>query len=233
MRRVHLRGHRVSRGGVRAGALALVLAGLVVPPAGAAGSPAGDVGRPAQELRLGERGPAVRTLQTALARLAYLPSSGVDGVFGSRTWHAVVAFQGWSGLPRDGVAGPRFRAALARAHRPLPWSTSEGIEIHIAQQVLLLVSHGRVERAIHVSTGANGATPICHFQIIRREPMSWSVSFAVWLPWAQYFFRGFALHEYPVVPAYAASHGCVRLPAAEARAVWQFGHDGMRVWTRG
>jgi N-acetylmuramoyl-L-alanine amidase len=190
------------------------------------------VQQPAQELHLGARGAAVRTLQATLARLAYLPSRGIDGVFGMRTWHAVVAFQGWSGLARDGVAGPRTRAALTRAHRPLPWSTSDGIEIHIHQQVLLLVSHGRLERAIHVSTGAGGATPIGHFEIIRREPMSWSVPFAVWLPLAQYFYGGYALHEYPVVPAYPASHGCVRVPDSEAPTVWQFGHAGMRVWTR-
>jgi lipoprotein-anchoring transpeptidase ErfK/SrfK len=27
-----------------------------------------------------------------------------------------------------------------------------------------------------------------------------------------YFLRGFAVHGYPSVPAYPASHGCVRVP---------------------
>ena len=27
-----------------------------------------------------------------------------------------------------------------------------------------------------------------------------------------YFLRGFAIHGYPSVPAYPASHGCVRVP---------------------
>jgi hypothetical protein len=174
----------------------------------------------------------VRTLQSALARLSYLPSSAVDGIFGMRTWHAVVALQGWSYLPRDGVVGPRTRNALARARRPAPWSSATGFEIHVAQQVLLLVRRGRVERAIHISTGAGGRTPLGHVRIYRRDPMSWSVSFHVWMPLAQYFDRGYAMHEFGAVPAYPASHGCVRVPQAESRAVWQYGALGMRVWTR-
>jgi lipoprotein-anchoring transpeptidase ErfK/SrfK len=30
------------------------------------------------------------------------------------------------------------------------------------------------------------------------------------------------MHEYPDVPAYPASHGCVRLPAGEAQRVYGF-----------
>lgn len=186
----------------------------------------------ATTLRLGSRGAEVRAVQSTLARLSYLSNGGVDGVFGMQTWHAVVAFQGWSAIARDGIVGPRTRAALTRAHRPTPWSTSTGFEIHITQQVLLLVRNRRVQRAIHVSTGAGGATPSGHFRIYRRETMSWSVPFHVWMPLAQYFTGGYALHEFASVPAYPASHGCVRVPQSESRTVWQFGSIGMRLWTR-
>lgn len=185
----------------------------------------------AANLRLGSRGAAVRAVQNTLARLAYLPANAVDGIFGMQTWHAVVAFQGWSYLPRDGIVGPRTRSALSRGQRPTPWSTAGGFEIHVTQQVLLLVANGRVQRAIHVSTGARGATPLGHFRIHRRDPMSWSVPFHVWMPLAQYFSGGYAMHEFADVPAYPASHGCVRVPHAEARTVWQFGRVGLRVWT--
>lgn len=187
----------------------------------------------ASPLRLGSRGTAVRSLQRTLARLRYLPSGALDGTFGIQTWHAVVAFQGWSGLARDGVVGARTRAALAHASRPVPWSRAEGSEVHIARQVLLLVRGGRVQRAIHVSTGMGGwPTPVGHFRIVRRDPMSWSVPFHSWMPLAQYFYGGYAMHEYPEVPSYPASHGCIRVPEAEARAVWDFGRVGMRLWTR-
>jgi peptidoglycan hydrolase-like protein with peptidoglycan-binding domain len=169
-----------------------------------------------------------------LTRLSYLPTGAADGIFGAQTWHAVVAFQGWSHLARDGIVGPLTRSALTRARRPIPWSTATGIEIHIAEQVLLMVRNGTVQRAIHVSTGARGTpTPLGHYRIYLRDPMSWSYQFHTWMPLAQYFYRGYAIHQYASVPAYPASHGCVRLPATEARAVWQFSRVGMRVWTRG
>lgn len=183
-------------------------------------------------LRLGSRGPEVRALQSSLARLTYLPSGGIDGVFGMQTWHAVVALQGWSSLPRDGIVGPRTLSVLAHARVPTPWSRAAGFEIHIAQQVLLLVRGGQVQRSIHVSTGAHGATPLGHFRIYRRDAMSWSAAFRVWMPLAQYFSGGYAMHEFASVPAYPASHGCVRIPSTDARAVWQAGQIGMRVWTR-
>lgn len=219
-------------------ALAAVAVSLIVPTRTLAASAAGTADRTvvsarvSQTLTLGSHGPAVRSLQRTLARLSYLPNSGVDAIFGMQTWHAVVAVQGWNGLLRDGVVGPRTTAALADAHRPRPWSRATGMEIHIDRQVLLLVRRGRVQRAIHVSTGAGGATPLGHFRIYRREPMSWSVQFHVWMPLAQYFYGGYAVHEFASVPAYPASHGCVRVPESESKAVWRFGAIGMRVWTR-
>jgi lipoprotein-anchoring transpeptidase ErfK/SrfK len=43
----------------------------------------------------------------------------------------------------------------------------------------------------------------------------------VWLPWASYFVRGIAFHQARVVPVTPASHGCVRVTAADAR--WLYG----------
>jgi lipoprotein-anchoring transpeptidase ErfK/SrfK len=37
------------------------------------------------------------------------------------------------------------------------------------------------------------------------------------------------MHEYPYVPEYPASHGCVRLPAGEARRVFAFAEVGTPV----
>lgn len=207
----------------------MFLPAIATPTAIASASPSEP--RAAAVLRVGSRGPDVRALQSTLARLTYLPSSGVDGAFGTQTWHAVVAFQGWSGLSLDGIVGARTRAALSNARRPTPWSTATGLEVHISQQVLLVVSSGRVQRAIHVSTGAHGRTPLGHFRILSRYRMSWSVQFHVWMPLAQYFYRGYAIHQFSDVPAYPASHGCIRVPATDAPTVWQFGRIGLRIWT--
>src|SRR5262245_40079206 len=110
--------------------------------------------KPPPVLAIGVQRKAVRPLEQRLAALRFLPEAEVDRTFDAETWHAVVAFQGWNNLVRDGVVGPRTRKALPRARRPRPWSKTPGIEVHIAQQVLLLVRHGKVIRASHVSTGA-------------------------------------------------------------------------------
>jgi lipoprotein-anchoring transpeptidase ErfK/SrfK len=96
--------------------------------------------------------------------------------------------------------------------------------------LVLLVRKARVVRAIHVSTGASGTpTPSGRFRVYRRERESWSKPFRVWLPWASYFSGGVALHGYPDVPAYPASHGCVRIPLSEAHTVYAFARLGISV----
>jgi lipoprotein-anchoring transpeptidase ErfK/SrfK len=170
-------------------------------------------------------------LQAQLARLGYLPADAVSGVGDARTREAVVAFQGWEGLERDGVAGPVTLGRLARASRPTPLPGSGArIEVHLDRQVLLLVEGQRVGRAIHVSTGAPSTpTPRGAFRVFRRERNSWSTPFSVWLPWASYFTGGIAFHGYPEVPAYPASHGCVRVPLSEAATVYGFARLGVPV----
>jgi hypothetical protein len=178
--------------------------------------------RPPPILHLGHRGVAVRTLQERLIRLGYLPPGAAGGVYEMRTWHAVVAFQGWQRLKRDGIVGRRTRVALASAHRPRPWvSLNHGLELDLGRQVLLVVDHGQTRRAIHISSAAPGyATPRGRFDVFRRERMSWSVPYRVWMPYALYFSGGYAIHGFDPVPAYPASHGCVRMPLTEAPLVY-------------
>ena len=65
-------------------------------------------------LRLGNKGDAVRQLQTQLQTLGYL-SSKPDGSFGLVTQQAVTAFQRASKLKGDGVAGAATLQALSAA----------------------------------------------------------------------------------------------------------------------
>lgn len=173
----------------------------------------------------GARGSSVRDLQTRLAELKYLPKRAVDGVAGYRTTQAVIAFQSWRGLDRDGIVGPQTSAALKRASPPAPKAQgpSRRIEVHREKGVALLISGGEVKRAIHVSTGAPGTpTPAGTYKVFRKELQSWSVPFQTWLPYASYFNNGIAFHEYPDVPTHPASHGCVRVPAPEAKGLYGF-----------
>ncbi|SHI59448.1 peptidoglycan-binding protein [Lutispora thermophila] len=62
-------------------------------------------------LKSGSRGDAVKKLQSALNNKGY--SVGIaDGVFGSKTYNAVVAFQKANGLTPDGIAGPITQTKL-------------------------------------------------------------------------------------------------------------------------
>lgn len=173
-------------------------------------------------LRLGSRGARVAALQRQLVELRYLPAGAVDGVYGMRTWHAVVAFEGWRSLTRDGVAGPRVQALLRTAMPPHPWAhRRSALLLDLGRQVLLVVKHGRTARAVHVSSAAPGfRTPTGSYRVYKKERMSWSAPYQVWMPYALYFSGGYAVHGYGSVPAYPASHGCVRMPLADAPFVY-------------
>lgn len=181
-----------------------------------------SVSSPQPALHLGSRGARVRVLEQRLVTLRYLPPGSADAVFGQRTWHAVVAFQGWQRLHRDGVVGARTSRALASAGRPRPSAGfTRGLELDLDRQVLLVVKDGRTRRAIHISSAAGGrSTPRGRFDVYRRERLSWSTPYRVWMPYALYFSGGYAIHGFGSVPAYPASHGCVRVPMSEAPFVY-------------
>jgi lipoprotein-anchoring transpeptidase ErfK/SrfK len=145
-----------------------------------------------------------------------------------------VAFQGWEGLQRDGIVGPKTTPALPRARAPRPWGgLRRGLEIDLRRQVLLVVSGGATLRAVHVCSGRSGyATPAGRFSVYRRERLAWSAPYQVWMPYALYFHGGQAIHGFSYVPAQPASHGCVRMPLVEAQFVWLFARPGTPVWIR-
>ena len=183
----------------------------------------------------GRASAGVRAVQERLAQLRYLPKGAVDGIDGYRTRQAVMAFQAWEGLERDGIAGPLTKAALADAKRPRPKGDGPGrrMEVYRDRGVTLLVKHDRTKRAIHTSSGAPGyTTPAGRFEVFRKEVNSWSVPYQVWLPWASYFNAGIAFHGYPDIPPHPASHGCVRVPEPEAEHVYDFARIGTPVIVR-
>ncbi len=170
------------------------------------------------------KGVSTKWIQQRLADLGYLPASAVSGRFGSWTRSAVLAFQGWEKLARDGDPGPLTVARLKTAKRPTPTAGSgKRLEVYLGAQVTLLVDGSKVIRAIKISSGKPGyATPAGSYAIFRKSIRDWSYPYSVWLPYASYFNGGIAFHEYSDVPAYPASHGCVRVPAQDAPLVYSF-----------
>jgi N-acetylmuramoyl-L-alanine amidase len=158
-------------------------------------------------LSLGSRGTSVRALERRLAELAYA-LRGIDGLYSFDTYDAVLAFQKVKGLARTGRVDPYVWRRLRSADRPRArYPRGSHIEIDKRRQVLFEVRGGRVVRVVHVSTGATGNTPIGRWHVYRKV-VGWD--WVLWYP--MYFLRGFAIHGYPSVPVYPASHGCVRVP---------------------
>ncbi len=177
------------------------------------------------------RASSPRTVRQLLVDLGFMDDSGLSGADSTQVATAVLGFQKWAGLPRDGALGPATVAALERAARPQPARAALGhrIEVQLSRQLALLIENGKVVRAVHISSGAGGATPQGSFRVYRKERYSWSVPFKVWLPWASYFTGGIAFHEFGSVPTYAASHGCVRVNRYDAPLLYEFASFGTPV----
>jgi N-acetylmuramoyl-L-alanine amidase len=231
---------------LRRGIAVVVLAtagGLVIPAGAALAGQTATQPRPAvipvpaalttavqPTLRLGSRGASVTYLQRRLAALRYDVGT-VDGVFGSSTYHGVVAFQKVNGLSRDGIVGPRTWAALARPVVPRPRRTLSvtSLEVNLTRQVVYLARQGVVLRILDASSGkASTPTPRGNFTIIRRID-GWRQSSLglMWRP--NYFYRGYAVHGSTSVPAYPASHGCVRVTVPAMNRLWPLLRIGMPV----
>jgi lipoprotein-anchoring transpeptidase ErfK/SrfK len=193
---------------------------------------------PGYDLRAAVREPApdaqalvLRDVQQLLADLGFMATTGVTGTPGDETSVAVLAFQKWSGLSRTGGLDAKTATAIAHATRPQPALRRPGkrVEILLDRQVALAIVDNRVERVFHISSGSDGRTPSGQFRVYRKERLSWSVPFSTWMPFASYFVGGIAFHAYPSVPAYAASHGCVRMMARDAPLMYAFATYGTPV----
>jgi lipoprotein-anchoring transpeptidase ErfK/SrfK len=191
----------------------------------------------ARTLYQGLCGSDVHRLQQRLADRSYLPAGYTPGCFDYRTTQAVMAFQGWVGFTRDGIAGSLTRHRLNNSLTPHPWTRDRQfrhIEIHKRKQVMIVVGRlGKVLRTIHVSTAGPGhVTPDGHWHVYSKSPMSWSHEFNVWLPWASYIVGGIAMHGFDSVPGVPASHGCIRIPMPEARWVYKRATLNSPVWVK-
>ena len=72
-----------------------------------------------KNLQVGDKGADVRKLQECLRELGYL-SGNVDGAYGYQTRNAVLLFQSYNGLSRDGVAGKATQTRLFQDPNVIP-----------------------------------------------------------------------------------------------------------------
>jgi len=101
------------------------------------------------------------------------------------------------------------------------------VEADLSKQVLALIDGGRVRRIYHTSSG-KPSTPTIQgkFRVYMKTPGTNAKGMVD----SNYFIRGYAIHGYADVPAYNASHGCLRVPVPNARSIYDWLRIGDVVW---
>ncbi|HJU51557.1 MAG TPA: L,D-transpeptidase family protein [Acidimicrobiia bacterium] len=173
-------------------------------------------------LRPGSVGPTVADLQARLLDAGFFPGR-TDGVYGEQTVGAVLAFQKLYDLERTGIFRQEDWDLLGREITgPGPGPEPDRIEVDLRRQVLYLIEAESVAGVFPISS-ANGesyrnargkliraVTPEGRFEF-RRSRQGWWESYLGFLYSPFYFYGGYALHGSNSVPAFPASHGCVRV----------------------
>lgn len=204
--------------------IALLLLSLLAPPPAITDfSPGEVIQNPLPpDLHPGSVGPTVTELQSRLAVAGFFPGRP-DGVLGRQTVGAVLAFQKLYDLERTGVFRREDWAMLEREITgPGPAPEADRVEVDLRRQVLYLIEAEQVTGVFPISS-ANGesyrnargrmiraVTPEGRFEFNRRR-QGWWESYLGFLYSPFYFYGGYALHGSGSVPAFPASHGCVRV----------------------
>jgi len=175
----------------------------------------------------GARGPLVKLLQRSLARLHYAVPTG--GTFDAATGRAVMAYRKVNGMAWRYDADRRVieKAVAGRgAFKVRHPDAGRHVEADISRQVLALIDGRNVVATYHTSSGAP-ATPtvLGSFRVYLKTPGT----NAKGMVHSSYFIRGYAIHGYVDVPAFNASHGCLRIPIPDASRVFNWLHIGDRV----
>jgi lipoprotein-anchoring transpeptidase ErfK/SrfK len=167
--------------------------------------------------------PSVVAYQRVLSTAGFYRGE-IDGLAGPQTRAAVLAFQKAAGLETDGIWRPLYFRYLRNFEPNLPARSGEPnrLEIDLTNQVGYLIANNQVAAIFGVSSGsgkiyqhprgykARAVTPQGDFTLYRHyEGLRHSVLGFLYRPW--YFRGGFALHGSGSVPAYPASHGCIRV----------------------
>lgn len=184
-------------------------------------------------------GPPTRAAQKKLLSLGFW-LKGADGRFEDTTRQAVMAFQKYYKLRPSGSITLGTAYLLDAVSDPAAAFSNEGTlaEVDKQRQLLFLVVEGQTVAVLNASTGddreyeeldANSPgviirgvalTPEGTFKIDRERPDGWWIGDLGQIYRPKYFMGGVAIHGSTSVPAYPASHGCVRVSVAAMDMIW-------------
>jgi peptidoglycan hydrolase-like protein with peptidoglycan-binding domain len=176
----------------------------------------------------GSSGQSVRLLQSELDVLHY--AVPLSGFFDEGTGHALIAYRKMTGLERVPEAGRRVFELLEHGAGSFPVHYARDgrhVEADLTKQVLAEIEPGGHVHAIYTMSSGKPSTPtvIGHFNVYSKTPGVNSEGMVD----SNYFIRGYAIHGYPEVPTYAASHGCLRVPIPDAPAIYAWVQPGTAV----
>lgn len=167
----------------------------------------------------GARGPGVWFLQRRLSHLRY--AVPMSGIYEAGTANAVIAYRKVLGLARTSTTGAGLISDLQRSMGTFKVRfprDGKHVEANLAKQVLAEIEpHGRVYKIYTTSSGKPSTpTVLGRYQVYLKTPGVNSEGMVD----SNYFIRGYAIHGYPEVPTWAASHGCLRVPIEDAPAIF-------------
>ena len=190
-------------------------------------------------------GPATQIVQVRLLNLGYWLKAA-DGTYDFTTRQAVMAFQKFTELPVTGSVDDETADAILRAERPLSRSEEKGlekdvVEVDLDRQLAFVVRAGVTESVLNVSTGTGkpyverspknpnivvrdvAETPKGRFRVEKLRTDGWWNGDLGSIYRPIYFRGGIAFHGSAVIPAYPASHGCVRVSVDAMDMLWETG----------
>src|SRR3954453_2469792 len=153
-------------------------------------------------------GPAV-TSKLARELLAFRKVNGMARVYtASRTIYGMVF---------SGRGSFKLRYPNAGRH----------VEADLSRQVVVLADNGKAGGISPTSSGKPSTpTVLGHYHFYSKAPGTNAKGMYM----SNYFIRGYAIHGYPDVPTYNASHGCLRIPNADAVSVFNQISIGESIW---
>ena len=166
----------------------------------------------------GSHGLAVSLLKQGLGTLGYPVGHGPSWT--DKLGREIMAFRKTNGMARDFTANAAvFRWVFAGkgAFKLRHPEAGKHVEFDWSRQVLVLADGGKPVATYHASSG-KPSTPTVFgtFHFYLKAPGTNQKGMYD----SNYFIGNYAVHGYPDVPTYPASHGCIRISNADAPTVF-------------
>jgi lipoprotein-anchoring transpeptidase ErfK/SrfK len=170
----------------------------------------------------------VALFKLGLRQLGYPAGNGPAVT--SKLSREVLAFRKTNGLARTYTADRHIYEMVfaGRGAYKLRYpNEGKHVEADLSRQVIVLADKGKPVATYPTSSGKPSTPTILgHYHFYLKAPGTNAKGMYM----SNYFIRGYAIHGYPDVPTYNASHGCLRVPNADAVSIFSQIDLGESIW---